>query len=1852
MKHFTFLTLIGAFILSTFSVKAQQTLHGTNDKSKVIGTKNGYINNVTSSFNLCGGTPSTSATSGNIYDPGGPTGQYSNGQACQFLINTGCTGTITLTFSQFYMESCCDYLSVYNGTNTSAPLLGTFNGSTMPPTLNATSGAMFLNWTTDGSVVYDGFAASWTSVVSGTVPPVANFSVSNTNPPLGVNVQFTDQTTNTPNQWLWQFGDGTTSTSKNPLKSYNTPGVKTITLTATNCATTSITTKTLLVQNSPSLTVMPNPITASVTCGGSVAVTASVSNTGGGDLQYTIPNLSATSVVNVLYLNSLSGPNENSIVTGILSGITNCSVTTHTLTSATNFQNALINKQVLLIPEVVSSGMLTTYSASINNFANNGGVVIINGNSSYIHNELGFFSISNYYTSSSGIMNVLDTTDAITKTLPLNINALNATYYYTFTNTTGITNLVTYSGYPVVFKKTVGLGKVIGLGYDYYQTDVNASKILTNAIKSAVSSLTWLTASPTTGTVTPGSNSIINLQFNSNNLTAGTYTTNLIINSNYPSVPSYSVPVYYTVTGSASSSVSATCKNFGSIMQYTNKTDSLVLYNTGCATMNVSFLFNSNAAYTFTPSTSFTIAPFGNKKIYLKFNPTTVGVINDTLRIVNNGGNQNICLSGTVTSAPQISVTPTSLSASVSCGGSTTTTLSVSNTGGSNLTYTATGSSANNNVKVLVISNLTYPNYVSNMLSALNSYSINYTVTQHTLTSASALQTALSGKDVVIFPQPYDGINTYLSGYYQTYSLTINNFVNSGGTAIMSGFYSTYMMNDLGLFNSTYNSNFGAGNTINVLDTNNVIMRGLPLGNITSYNYNYYHTFSNSGISNYATYSSSYSVISKRNIGSGRAIYLAFDYQSTSNLNFNRVMANCVRSSITPTPWLSGSPTSNTVTPSGTSIINYTLNSTGLVAGTYTSVISVNSNDPLTPTYTVPVSFNVSGTPSSSVSSSCKYFGNVVQYTSKTDSLTLYNTGCATMSVTSLSTSNSVYTYTPSTSFTISAFGNKKIYVKFTPTSVGVINDTLRITTNGGNQKVCLSGTVTSAPAINVSPSSYSTSLAACNSTEIFTVNIANNGGSPLTYSLNNVSNSGAQVKVLAIMNWVNTNSYNNFISSLNSYSVNYNVTQHTLTNASALQSAIAGKDVVVFLQPYNGSQYTSGYYQTYSTTINNFVNNGGTAITCGFYNNYMTSDLGLFSGTYAGSVNSGTANVIDANNDVMQGVPVGSFSLTAWSYYHTFTNSNLADYMKYGTYSMVSKRAIGSGRAIYIAYDYQTAGTGFSRIIANSVKSSVSSASWLSTNTTSATVTPSTSSTVTFTLSSGNLAAGNYTTNVIINSNDPLITTYTVPVSITVGNNPCANFNYTNSNNCTGIVTFSNTTVNAATSYSWNFGNGTSSTATNPTVTYGAAGNYSVTLTACTNGSCSSITNTLSILGVGGPITNTCAPISYSYSTNYGIINVSLNTINKSSGYSYTEGYQDFSCANQTTLTVGQTYTLTVTTSPYYNENCAVWIDYNNNGVFAPSEQIMNSYNKLSTHTLTFTPPGTAILNTPLRMRIIDEYYGYTINSACYNSNYGQAEDYTIKIQPNNAPPVAAFNSNANFCTGTVNFTDNSYNNPTSWIWNFGDGSASSLQNPSHTYTASGTYTVLLIASNSYGSNFTSQVVTVNPLIFNIGVDGVMTVGQPLTYTTNLSGGLSYNWDFGDGTLSGNQTTTHTYTAAGTYTVKLTIIYGGCVNTMSTTIVISTETGIEEHNQAFSISAYPNPFNTYSTIKINLEEALEMEIDIVNALGQKVKTIAEKHVYEKGVHEYSTDYLAKGIYFLKVNFKENTHTYKLISIE
>lgn len=99
-------------------------------------------------------------------------------------------------------------------------------------------------------------------------------------------------------------------------------------------------------------------------------------------------------------------------------------------------------------------------------------------------------------------------------------------------------------------------------------------------------------------------------------------------------------------------------------------------------------------------------------------------------------------------------------------------------------------------------------------------------------------------------------------------------------------------------------------------------------------------------------------------------------------------------------------------------------------------------------------------------------------------------------------------------------------------------------------------------------------------------------------------------------------------------------------------------------------------------------------------------------------------------------------------------------------------------------------------------------------------------------------------------------------------------------------------------------------------------------------------------------------------------------------------------------------------------------------------------------------------------------------------------------------AAPVASFTATP--ATGTapleVTFTDTSTGNPTSWSWSFGDGVTSTVQNPTHTYSAAGTFTATLTATNSAGSNSATATTAASPATT---ATGVTVVGSTTTYSS-----------------------------------------------------------------------------------------------------------------------------------------------------
>ena len=118
----------------------------------------------------------------------------------------------------------------------------------------------------------------------------------------------------------------------------------------------------------------------------------------------------------------------------------------------------------------------------------------------------------------------------------------------------------------------------------------------------------------------------------------------------------------------------------------------------------------------------------------------------------------------------------------------------------------------------------------------------------------------------------------------------------------------------------------------------------------------------------------------------------------------------------------------------------------------------------------------------------------------------------------------------------------------------------------------------------------------------------------------------------------------------------------------------------------------------------------------------------------------------------------------------------------------------------------------------------------------------------------------------------------------------------------------------------------------------------------------------------------------------------------------------------------------------------------------------------------------------------LIGKYTGFNLpNGGKINSTSGSVtiQQHTDPLQtysgfelewrcsnPNSPPSTDFITNTQNTCSGIINFTDKTFNNPTTWLWNFGDGTTSNLQNPSHVYSASGIYTIKLLTTNIHGGD------------------------------------------------------------------------------------------------------------------------------------------------------------------------------------
>jgi PKD repeat protein len=437
---------------------------------------------------------------------------------------------------------------------------------------------------------------------------------------------------------------------------------------------------------------------------------------------------------------------------------------------------------------------------------------------------------------------------------------------------------------------------------------------------------------------------------------------------------------------------------------------------------------------------------------------------------------------------------------------------------------------------------------------------------------------------------------------------------------------------------------------------------------------------------------------------------------------------------------------------------------------------------------------------------------------------------------------------------------------------------------------------------------------------------------------------------------------------------------------------------------------------------------------------------------------------------------------------------------------------------------------------------------------------------------------------------------TSTSSQNVTVTPSATANFNYV-ANTCgSRTVAFTSTSV-AATTYSWNFGDGTpATTSSTASHTYAADGNYVVILTI--NGTVASSPQTVAVAttpvaGTIGSVLSTCGN-TYTYSvtgatgTNltYAWSFTNLNGTGASTGSSVTRRYStggsevvslvvtaDARCSTSATplplTTLTESTLVDAALSVTATDACTGTRTVNNTGsVGATSYEVSVDGGAYAVKTsFPYDVTGLSAGSHTISLK--------AINGACEDIATSTFEVGSV---------TAAFTASPSTCGPTVSFTNtttSTYGTPT-YAWNFNSEGTSTSTSPSYTFASGGTKTVALTATLPNGCVNVSTNASISAVTGSGGpvasfnslmvVSGSCNTG--VQFTSTSTNATSYVWSYGDGTVSVPSTTTgifHAYAATGTYSVTLTA-YGACSQTSTATAnVVVTATGNPVPEVSFS---------------------------------------------------------------------------------
>ncbi len=460
---------------------------------------------------------------------------------------------------------------------------------------------------------------------------------------------------------------------------------------------------------------------------------------------------------------------------------------------------------------------------------------------------------------------------------------------------------------------------------------------------------------------------------------------------------------------------------------------------------------------------------------------------------------------------------------------------------------------------------------------------------------------------------------------------------------------------------------------------------------------------------------------------------------------------------------------------------------------------------------------------------------------------------------------------------------------------------------------------------------------------------------------------------------------------------------------------------------------------------------------------------------------------------------------------------------------------------------------------------------------------------------------AGNYTVSVIVITAGGCSDTSTVVSGINVGTKPVANFTANPRDVCAKLpVNFTDQSTGNVTQWLWFFGDGGTSTDQNPIYEYQDTGYFDVTLIVWNNG-CPDTIKFTDYIHVKPPIAAFSPSFNCGNPRQITFTDMSIGA----DQWAWNFGDGNTSTTQSPVHTYADTGTYIVTlTVVNFSTGCdhiqlqTIKIISERANFFATDTVIckgstigFNSVSSIPANIAAYdwsfgdgsTGTGPAAGHTYTQAGTYDVRLIITDISGCKDTLtkplYIRVDGPTADFA--SAVPGSCLNSAVVFNDGSV--TDGTHAIQ-QWIWNYGDGTSDTLTAPpfQHTYAGAGIYTVSLKVTDSKGcadSITKASLLVISKPFANFGtLDTISCPNRPINFSNLSSGpGLTYVWDFGDGTTSNAINPVHSYTLDGIYTVKLVITdQYGCTDSITRSTYINIITPIANFSMSDSLSTCP----------------------------------------------------------------------------